>query len=282
MRDPQRSFRRAIRIAVPVVAIIYLTVVGAFLAAPHSAAALVMPTLLGPGAGEHARALGDVLALMVIGLCTNSLVMCGSRLVLAAARDGLLPSRLAVRSERTGAPTAALLALAAAYMVTIALIAALRLDETGVVTLTTAIFMILYVATAASVLRDRADRATRVCAVLTGGFALCMLPFTGLAAPVAGSLTIALAIAIAAKRRQRVLKRTLWRTIRISPKRGPLRPAAGSAVAASPLLTAATLWTSPHGAHATAQPRLLRRRQPATVNTTTRSEPCVYRVVCGK
>ena len=70
------------------------TVVGAFLAMPHAADALVMPTLLSAG-GSHARALGDVLALAVVALCTNSNVLCGSRLVVAAARDGLLPAGLA-------------------------------------------------------------------------------------------------------------------------------------------------------------------------------------------
>jgi amino acid efflux transporter len=198
VRDPRHSFRCAIRIAVPVVGIIYLAVVAAFLAAPHSAGALVMPTLLGPVAGEHGRALADLLALLVIGLCTNSLVLCGSRLVLAAARDGLLPHRLARRSEQTGAPTAALLALAAAYMSMIAVIATLQLDETDVVRLTTAIFMLVYLATVAAVLRDRPDRGTVVSALLAGGSALCMLAFTGPAVLVAGSITITLAIILVA------------------------------------------------------------------------------------
>lgn len=202
VREPRRAFRRAIRIAVPVVAMIYLTVVAAFLAAPHSATSLVMPTLLGPGAGEHARALADILALCVIGLCTNSLVLCGSRLVLSAAREGLLPQRLALRSARTGAPIAALLALAGAYVLMIAIIAALRLDQTDVVTLTTAIFMILYLATAVSVLRDRPDRATTVCACLTAACALVMLAFTGSALVLAGGLTATIAL---------ITARRVWR-----------------------------------------------------------------------
>jgi amino acid efflux transporter len=206
VRDARRSFRRAIRIAVPVVGIIYLTVVAAFLAAPHSGTSLVMPTLLGAGAGagagvgEDARALADVLALLVVWLCTNSLVLCGSRFVLAAARDGLLPPTLATRSERTGAPTAALLALAGAYVLMIAIIAILGLNETDVVTLTTAIFMFLYLATAASVLRDRPDRGTRASALLTAAAALCLLPFTGSAALAAGAMTIAVAIAVKSQR----------------------------------------------------------------------------------
>jgi amino acid efflux transporter len=197
VRDPRRAFRRAIRIAVPAVAIIYLTVVAAFLAAPHSATALVMPTLLGPGAGEHARALADILALLVIGLCTNSLVLCGSRLVLAAARDGLLPQRLASRSPRTGVPAAALLALAAAYLLTIATIATLQLDETDIVTLTTAIFMILYLATAISSLREHPDRATAASASLTALCALVILAFTGAALALAAALTITIALTTA-------------------------------------------------------------------------------------
>jgi amino acid efflux transporter len=152
VRDPGRSFPRAVAIAVPVVGIIYLTVVVAFVALPHTPGALVMPTLLAPGADHHARAIGDVLALLVIVLCTNSNVLCGSRLVVAAAQSGQLPPRLARRAERTGAPAVALLALAGAYVL---------------------IF---------------------VSALVTGGGALCMLPFTGLALPLAGALTILLAL----------------------------------------------------------------------------------------
>lgn len=194
VRDPARSFPRAVGVAVPVVGVIYLTVVVAFVAMPHAPDALVMPTLLTPEAGHHAQALGDVLALVVIGLCTNSNVVCGSRLVVAAAQNGLLPARLARRSERTGAPAAALLALAGAYVLMIAASAALGLDETAFVALTTAIFMVIYLTTAAAVLRERPSRTIFMSALVTGGGAVCMLPFTGLALPLAGALTILLAL----------------------------------------------------------------------------------------
>lgn len=204
VRDPRRAFPRAIAISVPVVGIIYLVVVVAFLAMPHVADALVMPTLLAPSAGHGARALGDVLALLVIGLCTNTNVLCGSRLVMAAAGEGLLPARLARRSGRTGAPGGALLGLASAYVLMIAIGAALGLDEADVVALTTAIFMLIYIATAIAVVRDRPSRTALVSAVITGGAALCMLPFTGLALPAAAALTIALALSLGARRRARL------------------------------------------------------------------------------
>lgn len=198
VHDPRRSFPRAVRIAVPVVGILYLAVVGAFLAMPHTAGALVMPTLLGAGGG-HARTLGDVLALAVVGLCTNSSVLCGSRLVLAAARDGLLPARLSHRSQTTGAPTTALLALGGACVLMIAATAVLRLQETSVVALTTAVFMILYLATAVAALRER-SRGTKTSAAVTGVSAVCMLPFTGLGLPIAASLSIVLTIVLALRR----------------------------------------------------------------------------------
>ncbi len=127
-------------------------------------------------------------------------VLCGSRLVMAAARDGLLPTKLASRSQQTGAPVAALLALAGAYVLMIAMIAALGLDETDVVALTTAIFMIVYLATAVAVLRDRPDRALSTCAVVTGASAVCMLPFTGLGLPIAGAVTLTIVVVLAANR----------------------------------------------------------------------------------
>lgn len=197
VRDSKRAFPRAIAISVPIVAIIYLGVVIAFLAMPHAAGALVVPTLLGRGAGRHAHAVGDVFALILIGLCTNTNVLCGSRLVVAAAHRGLLPAQLATRSEKTGAPVPALLALAGAYVLMIAIIAAARLRQTDVVAVTTAIFMLVYLATAVAVLRQRPTRASFIAALLTGIGALCMLPFTGPGLPVAGFLTIPLVLVLA-------------------------------------------------------------------------------------
>jgi len=196
VRDPRRAFPRAIAISVPIVAIIYLGVVAAFLAMPHATGALVIPTLLGRGAGRHAHAVGDVFALILIALCTNTNVLCGSRLVVAAAHRGVIPNRLATRSEKTGAPVSALLALAGAYVLMIAIIAAFSMNQTDVVAVTTAIFMLVYLATAVAVLRQRPTRATFVAALLTGTGALCMLPFTGPALAVAGFLTISLALVL--------------------------------------------------------------------------------------
>ncbi len=192
VRDPGHSFHHAIRIAVPLVAILYLSVTAAFLAVPAADSMLVMPTLLRGSVGPAARAVGDVLGLAVIVLTTNAWVFGASRLVLATAREGLLPAALARRSARTGSPIWALFALVVAYLLVIVVLAALELDESYVIALTTAILLGLYLAAALATLRDRPTRAATFSGLATGAIAVSFLPFTGWALPLAALLAAAI------------------------------------------------------------------------------------------
>jgi amino acid transporter len=119
VENPQRNYPRALLITVVLVAACYTIPV--FFAASSGIPAGAWTTgswveigqrLGGPGVAI-AIALGG--ALCGIGMF-NALVLSHSRLPLAMARDGLLPSWLSRRCERTGAPRRVLLIAAALYI----------------------------------------------------------------------------------------------------------------------------------------------------------------------
>ncbi|WP_167151530.1 APC family permease [Streptomyces sp. MBT27] len=207
VRDPAHSFRRAIRFAVPVVGLIYLAVAAAYLAVDHGDGTVVMSALLGPDLGRISGTLGDLLALLIVMVATNAWVLGASRLSLAAARQGLLPGRLARTDPRTGAPGRMLLALAVGYTAVLATMGALDVNEDRIVVLTSAVFLLLYVAAAIAALRDRPTPAMRRSAWATGAIALVFLPFTGSALPVAALLALGafLATGVLARRRGRTV-----------------------------------------------------------------------------
>lgn len=191
VRDPRRSFHQAIRIAVPLVGILYLGVTAGFLALPPARSMLVMPTLLLEGVGTSWRKLGDVFGLAVIVPATNAWLLGASRMVLATAREGPLPERLQRRSSRTGAPIWALSALIVACVLVVALLAVLEVDESYALSLTAAMFLGLYIAAAFATLRDRPSPTMTLSAIATGSLAVVFLPFTGWALPVAALLALA-------------------------------------------------------------------------------------------
>jgi amino acid efflux transporter len=195
VRDPRRSFHRAIRIAVPLIGILYIVVIAAYLALPSGGSALLMPTLLVGGVGSAGRRLGDLFGLAVVVPTTNAWMLGASRVVLSAARAGLLPARLQHRSTRTGAPTWALAALVVACVLVVGVLAALRLDESFAISLAAAIFLTLYIAAAVATSRDGPTPTMSLSAITTGVIAVWFLPFTGWALPVAALLVLVLVLA---------------------------------------------------------------------------------------
>jgi amino acid efflux transporter len=209
VRDPRRSFHRAIRIAVPLIGILYLTVTAAYLALPRTASGLVMPTLVAGGVGATGRVLGDFFGLAVILPTTNAWMLGASRLMLSTAREGLLPARLQHRSSHTGAPVRALALLVVACVLVIAVLDALGLDESFAISLSSAIFLALYITAALATLRDRPTEAMRISAIATAVIAACFLPFIGSALPVAALLLLATHMGARMARTKDVINRTM-------------------------------------------------------------------------
>lgn len=171
--DPARSYRRAIRWAVPIVGLLYAAVTAAYLAVPGDEP-VVITALLGASLGDGGALAGDLLALGLAVVATNAWVLGATRVVRAAARERILPRSLADR------PVRATVALALAYA---AVLGALTLTGTGeelVLVVTSSAFLLLYVAAAAAALRARGTgRALRATAVVTLLIAAVFLSFAG-------------------------------------------------------------------------------------------------------
>jgi amino acid efflux transporter len=203
VRDPQRSYRRAIALAVPAVGLLYLAVAAAFLAVPRSHDEIVVLTaLLRAPLGQAGALAGDVLALAIIVVATNAWVLGASRLTTAAARDGLLPMGLALRAPRSGAPVRALVALGCCYVGILSTLGALHLDESTVVSVTSAVFLLLYIVTALAALRTNPSATLRLSALATLGASVLFLALAGWAL-IAGLVVLAGCSAAAYLLRQR-------------------------------------------------------------------------------
>ncbi|MCT4354576.1 APC family permease [Streptomyces sp. Je 1-79] len=171
--DPARSYRRAIRWAVPIVGLLYAAVTAAYLAVPGDEP-VVITALLGASLGETGAVVGDLLALGLAVVATNAWVLGATRVVRAAARDRILPRVLADR------PVPATVVLTLAYT---AVLTALLFTGTGeeiVLIVTSSGFLLLYVAAAVAALRARGTgRALRTTAVVTLVIAAVFLSFAG-------------------------------------------------------------------------------------------------------
>jgi amino acid efflux transporter len=90
--DPARSYRRAVRWAVPVIGLLYLSVTAAYLAVP-SDSTMVVTALLDPPR-PHRKGRRRPGGARTGEGATNAWVLGASRLMAAGARDGLLPRSL--------------------------------------------------------------------------------------------------------------------------------------------------------------------------------------------
>jgi amino acid efflux transporter len=195
VRDPRRAFRSAITVAVPIVGLVYLITTAAYLAVPAVRETIVIPALLGDRFGRASVVVADLMALAVLVVATNSWVFGATRVVMAAARRGMLPAGLAGAREGSGTPVRALLALAVAYSSVVAGMAVFGLDENPMLLFTSATFLILYIVVGLAALRNRPTRALRVSAGATIAVVLVFLPNTALALPAALLLVLVMWLA---------------------------------------------------------------------------------------
>jgi amino acid efflux transporter len=190
VRNPRQAFRSAIAVAVPVVGLVYLGTTAAYLAVPAAKETIVLPVLLGNGLGRVSVVVADLMALAVLVVATNSWVFGASRVIMSAARRGLLPRGLATTRAGTGAPARALLVLAVAYTAVIGVMALFGLDEKPMLQFTSATFLVLYIPVAVAALRGRPSRALRTSAIATIALVVCFLPSTAIALPAVLALLV--------------------------------------------------------------------------------------------
>lgn len=150
VRDPERTFPRAIGIAVVAVGILYLAMAAIIvLVQPAGASSTegitAFSSLLEASFGESAATVGNLVAFLLMALTANAWTLGTSRVVYSSARAGLLPTRLA-SVDRHGTPRAAVTALVVGYGASVAVLIATNTDESALITATSAAFLIVFLA----------------------------------------------------------------------------------------------------------------------------------------
>ncbi|MGG7519639.1 APC family permease [Allorhizobium undicola] len=209
VRDPERSFRLATLISVPLVGLLYLSVSLALLLATkgtlHTGDYAVLDHLVtGLGFGK-ATLFTNCLALVVVVLSTNAWVLAASRLLAATARDGHLPSIFA-RQSKSAIPFHALLALAVTYVLTLLLFRTSSHAETTLIEFVTGGFVLIYAITFFLAVRRYRKESIIIHAV--SSLVLCLV--FGLSVPVqlASAATVAAALWLISGREQRRMSRS--------------------------------------------------------------------------
>ena len=173
-KAPEHAFRRALFVALPVIAAAYLLPVGAVLATGATDWAEwktgALPMLAGAVGGAwlgHAVAVGAVLSAAGLFL---TLLLTNSRLPYVLARDGLMPASLAAIHPRFGTPWVAVIISAGLY----AAFAAFSFKELIVLNVWLYSISLLIELAAFVVLRVRAPQMARPWRV-PGGFATALM-----------------------------------------------------------------------------------------------------------
>lgn len=182
VKQPERAFKRAIPWAILCVGALYCLIALVYLMVTPASVRGQDPTVLAPVLrivfGERVAQAGNLVALLLLALATNSWVLGASRQTWALARGGLLPAPLA-RLNPQGVPAAALLYLAAGYGLVTVLISTCGLSEQWLIKLANANFMLIYLCAFWAGLRMFSSTRTRVCAWLSIFATACFVPFFG-------------------------------------------------------------------------------------------------------
>jgi amino acid efflux transporter len=186
VEEPEKTFPRAIALAVTAVGLLYLLM--AFTIVVHlsrtsdrAEGITAFSNLLRSGFGENGATVGAALAFVLMTLTANAWTLGTSRVVYAAGRAGLLPPGLG-RVDSHGTPRAAVLFLAPAYGVIVAGLIVVNRDESTLVTLTSASFLVIFLGAVLAgerILDNRMRIFSRAVAIVT----LVLLPFFGTSLP---------------------------------------------------------------------------------------------------
>jgi amino acid efflux transporter len=207
--DPRRDFHRSVLLSVVLVGLLYLSVAVVTVGTrAWEAGGSVAPfaALLSGVLGRAGAAGTAVLAVLIIFGTANAYTAGISRVVLAVARDGSLPRVFGRVSEKTGAPSGALILLTALSLAVLGFYYLLDVDLQTALLIPSGAAVLVYVIGSAAGIRLLPLRgAKRALPWISLAISVAVLPFVGLLALVA-LLTgaAAFAFSVVAARRRRV------------------------------------------------------------------------------
>ncbi|PID54428.1 MAG: hypothetical protein CSA58_11275 [Micrococcales bacterium] len=178
--DPGRTFPRAIAVAVVAVGALYFAMATTIVlvqpaGTTRTEGITAFSDLLRAGFGSSAATAGNLVAFLLMAMTANAWTLGTSRVVYSTARAGLLPARLA-RVDQHGTPRTAIGALALGYGASVAVLVALDLDESALITATSAAFLIVFLAAVFAATR-LLDGRMRLLSWLVTAVTVALVPF---------------------------------------------------------------------------------------------------------
>ena len=207
VRDPARTFPKAILYAVSGVGVLYF--------AMALAVAVSLPSGLGSQAGltgfvqllkiaigTQVAGAGNIVAGGLMLLTTNAWCLGTSRVIFALARDGVLPVSLAHVSPRTRIPVRAVLALVPGYGAAVGLLLLTDSNESALIKASSAAFLLVFLVAFISALRLIRTGVIRYVTMMVVGVTVVMLPFFGISVAFAAVMfVVALIVEFGLRRR---------------------------------------------------------------------------------
>jgi amino acid efflux transporter len=206
VKDPRRTFPRAIAAAVAIVGALYLlmsltTVLYLPTGASRADGITAFTVILTRSVGSEAATVGNLVAFVLMTLTTNAWCLGTSRVLYSLSRQGLLPSRLH-RTSTTGTPVNAVLALIPAYGASVALLAILDRDESTLIDASSGPFLVVFLAAVLAGTRILTGARLRGLAWFVAAVTVVLLPFFAASLPWAVLIAATAAVAERATRRR--------------------------------------------------------------------------------
>lgn len=193
VRDPERTFPRAILLAITVVGALYfgmaLTVTLVLQPGEEAEGLLAFASLLDVSTGGALASAGGLVAFLLLLLTTNAWCLGTSRVVYSLARERLLPGKLSMVNSQ-GTPWAAILFLIPGYGVSVTALLITDGTEQGLITATSAAFLLIFLAAFVSGIRLLSGRRDRMMAWGTTLVTVGLLPFFGISVAFAALLLV--------------------------------------------------------------------------------------------
>jgi amino acid efflux transporter len=148
VKNPGKSYKKAVQIAIGVIALFYLsiafTVVAIMDHATISSTKTVLTAILKISMGHAASKAGGVIAITLLILAANAWVLGTSRIIFALARDGILPKSIA-RLSTNDVPHLAVMSQMVFYSLISLVLVVLSVSEDTVVEVTSLNYLLLYI-----------------------------------------------------------------------------------------------------------------------------------------
>jgi amino acid efflux transporter len=148
VKDPVKTYKKAIKIALTLIAFFYLSLVVTMILVMTSdqidEKVTIMSALLSLSLGKNAGVVGAFIAIFLLFLGSNAWVMGTSRLIFALSRDHVLPNIFSSVNKKTHIPTGGILAQLIVYAILALLMFKSGLEDDSLAEVASLNYLLLY------------------------------------------------------------------------------------------------------------------------------------------